>query len=505
MRVCVFVHVVVWLGAVQSSRKPQPVCASIDDDIVFVMPAAVPTSTSTQTTSSTPTTTTTKPDDESSSTPSRVASRPLGAADADHTAAVIVHTTYGPVRGEQRTSYLGERFYSFRSIPYARPPLGDLRFRDPQPPQPWKQPLDARHECVAAPFVDPTETAAIRTSEDCLLLNVYTTQLPGVRDVAEVADVGADVAGRPVMVWLHGGSFRAGSSSEHMYGPDFLLSDAAVQPGVVVVTVNYRLGALGFLSLHTPAVCVPGNAGLKDQTLALRWVRQNAAAFGGDASNVTLFGNSAGACAVHLHMLSPHSAGLFDRAIVQSGTALAEWANFPKNDWTRRLAERLGWTGSGSDSDDDDASMLAFLRAASAESIVAHQDEILTDVEKQAGIFSFGPATESYRAEQSFMVEDPRRLVGRNRPWSAHVPLVIGATSDEGLLMWRSMRRNAAFFQSAAGFELLVPAEFGLAPGGTESAELAQQIRRFYHGDAPSTLAANGSCELDSGRTMQVR
>lgn len=252
--------------------------------------------------------------------------------DDDNDDDIIVQTTYGPIRGQRQHSQYTAPFYSFRAIPYARPPLGELRFRDPLPPVAWTEPLDARRQCVSAPQQDSTDPMQYRCSEDCLVLNVYTNALPSESATSD--------GRRPVMVWLHGGSFRMGSASEHMHGPDFLL---ASRHNVVVVTVNYRLGALGFLSISDPSVRVPGNAGLKDQTLALRWVQANVAAFGGDAGNVTLFGNSAGGCAVHLHMLSDHSAGLFQRAIAQSGTALAQWADFPKNDWTMRLAVALGW------------------------------------------------------------------------------------------------------------------------------------------------------------------
>jgi carboxylesterase type B len=123
------------------------------------------------------------------------------------------------------------------------------------------------------------------------------------------------------MFWIHGGMFVFGSGSAEMYGPDFLITE-----DVVVVTINYRLGLLGFLSLDNPTLGVPGNAGLKDIVMALKWVQKNIRQFGGDPNNVTIFGQSSGAAAVHLLTLSPMSRGLFHKAIGQSGSALNPWA-----------------------------------------------------------------------------------------------------------------------------------------------------------------------------------
>lgn len=273
------------------------------------------------------------------------------------------------------------------------------------------------------------------------------------------------------MVWLHGGSFRVGSSSEHFYGPDFLL-----QKDVVVVTVNYRLGALGFLSIDDPVYQIPGNAGLKDQTMALRWIQANIGAFGGDPNNVTLFGNSAGGIAVHLHMLSELSRNLFHKAVVQSGFATAEYANFPKNDWTRRLAKAIGWSGDGGD-----AALYAFLRAADVNDIVEHQDKILTSDESKRGLFAFGPAVEAYVAEQSFFTQCPRELI--HNPWSKSVPLIVGANADEMIMLNRSFKKHGSFYQSLHGFEMLIPPKFNVETGSDESKTLAKRIMQHYYGD----------------------
>lgn len=144
----------------------------------------------------------------------------------------------------------------------------------------------------------------IKFGEDCLTLNVYTKSLTGKR---------------PVMVWIFGGGFFLGSGNDIIYGPDYLIDE-----DVIVVTINYRLAALGFLSTNDNNA--PGNYGLKDCILALKWIQNNIAQFGGDPTKVTIFGESAGAAAVHYLILSPIARGLFSRAISQSGSALSPWA-----------------------------------------------------------------------------------------------------------------------------------------------------------------------------------
>lgn len=197
--------------------------------------------------------------------------------------------------------------WSFLGVPYAADPSGPRRWRPPQPPEPWS---GVRRATEPGP-VAPQSTAGARIpgdpsaqSEDCLHLSVWTPGLDNRR--------------RPVMVWLHGGGFTSGTSGSLLYRGDTL----AQRGDVVVVAVEYRLGALGFLA-H-PALEVPGdgafgNWGLLDQMAALRWVRDHITSFGGDPGNVTLFGESAGAMAVAALMAAPAARGLFRRVVLQSG------------------------------------------------------------------------------------------------------------------------------------------------------------------------------------------
>jgi para-nitrobenzyl esterase len=212
----------------------------------------------------------------------------------------VVNTDRGPVRGVS-TSNGAE----FLGIPYAAPPVGDLRWRAPQPAASWQTPRDASqfaNHCpqLASPF------GVASTTEDCLYLNVYTQQ---------AAPRGGPLL-RPVMVYIHGGAFLTGESDD--YGPRRFLGS-----NVVLVTINYRLGALGFMANAALAAESPdgssGNYGLMDQQAALGWVSRNINAFGGDPNNVTIFGESAGGLSVHANLVSPRSKGLFAHAIVESG------------------------------------------------------------------------------------------------------------------------------------------------------------------------------------------
>jgi para-nitrobenzyl esterase len=210
----------------------------------------------------------------------------------------VVTVLGGEVRGAKQDSAL-----VFRGIPYAAPPLGELRWKPPQPAPAWDAVRDVGDRAPACPQVSEgwNEVEAARWSEDCLTLDIRTPALEGKL---------------PVMVWIHGGSNRAGSSS----GPAD--SDMSAQ-GVVHVGIQYRLGLLGFLShpeLSAEGGGASGNYALMDQVAALEWVRENIERFGGDPANVTIYGESAGSQDVSLLLAAPSAQGLFHKAILQSGT-----------------------------------------------------------------------------------------------------------------------------------------------------------------------------------------
>lgn len=220
----------------------------------------------------------------------------------------IIDTKYGKIEGYQE-----ENIRIFKGIPFAKPPVGDLRWKAPQPPVAWKgvkqcvafsaSPFQSKPVpflCWSKEFIAPP----VPLSEDCLYLNVWT----GATSASEK---------RPVFVWIYGGGFISGSAGCAIYdGLDY------AKKGIVFVSINYRVGALGFLAhpeLTKEGNGSSGNYGLMDQVAALQWVKENIAAFGGDPSNVTIGGQSAGSISVYALIASPAAKGLFQRAIAQSG------------------------------------------------------------------------------------------------------------------------------------------------------------------------------------------
>ncbi|MCD8341765.1 MAG: carboxylesterase family protein [Clostridiales bacterium] len=220
----------------------------------------------------------------------------------------------------------------FWGIPFAKPPVGALRFRAPQPVDPWQ----GERPCLEAPPACIQNAKRLsyeaELSEDCLYLNVFT---PAASSAERL----------PVMVWIFGGGFQSGSSAE----PEF--DGAALnEQGVILVTINYRCGPLGFFSsraLERQCGCA-GNVGILDQIAALRWVQENIGAFGGNSQNVTIFGQSAGGISTRIHLTSPLSRGLFQKAIIQSGGGLNEADLMrPKEEFQQMcdaILAQLGWT-----------------------------------------------------------------------------------------------------------------------------------------------------------------
>ncbi|MDO9395126.1 MAG: carboxylesterase/lipase family protein [Herbiconiux sp.] len=273
---------------------------------------------------------------------------------------LIRSTTAGAVRGSREGSVL-----SWKGIPFAAPPVGERRFRRPVAPEPWPELRDATRFGPMAPQrilksmeVDP----AIGLSEDCLSLNVWAPDAAARPEAGAVtgtdAGPGTDSTLKPVMVWIHGGGYFQGSTGQRFYDGRHL----AAAGDVVVVTVNYRLGVLGFVDFSSLGVQgapdarggsggsgalgfghgFDANLGLRDQIFALEWVRDNIAAFGGDPANVTLFGESAGGASVIALMASPMAEGLFHRAIAQSAPVTSVYGSERAAVVARRLLEIVG-------------------------------------------------------------------------------------------------------------------------------------------------------------------
>lgn len=307
---------------------------------------------------------------------------------------VLVQVAGGGMRGAQQD---GVRV--FRGIPYAAAPIGPLRWSPPEPAAGWRGTRDAMEFAAACP--QPARRDRRRrigpTDEDCLYLNVWTP----------AADNAPGGSGLPVMVWVHGGAFRYGAGSLPFYdGASF------ARNGVVLVTFNYRLGRLGFFA-H-PSLDGGGNFALMDQAAALRWVRQNIGAFGGDAGNVTVFGESAGGASV-LHLLtSPKAEGLFDKAIIQSGGGLQIDRHLTETRGARPSLqdEGVAWQGA--------ATSARALRAIPAQAVV--------DASAGGGVGSLGPVIDG-----DWVLDDPgaRLLAGRFH----RVPVLVGSNSYEASVL----------------------------------------------------------------------
>lgn len=263
-----------------------------------------------------------------------------------------IRTRLGVIRGRISTVNFGGKTYElkqFLGIPYAKAPVGDLRFRKPEALNSLESPFDAtQYGFICPQIVSPDEPLVGKQDEDCLHLNIF------------VPTQGSDSStGHAVMVWIHGGAFILGSSDEY---------DGKIIAGygnVIIVTINYRLGPLGFLS--TMDSNCPGNFGLWDQTLALNWIRDNIDSFGGDTDRVTVFGESAGAVSGIMQGMLPENNGLFKRIIAQSGSPSVRSMNCSRNTLTRTtyIAGKMGCASA------DTAVMINCLRNVSWEDYMA--------------------------------------------------------------------------------------------------------------------------------------
>ncbi|XP_063592301.1 juvenile hormone esterase-like [Penaeus indicus] len=317
-----------------------------------------------------------------------------------------VTTASGRIVGTLEKSTKGRTFLGFYGIPYAQSPVGNLRFRDPVKASPWSGVRNGTlpaPPCLQVPF--PLALKGIKLpagqlvgSEDCLFLNVFTPRTFAMR-------------GLPVMVFFHGGAFFAGGAS--IYKPDALLNH-----DVVLVLVQYRLGVLGFLSTEDDVL--PGNYGLKDQVLALQWVQENIRNFGGDPERVTIFGQSGGGTSVHHHVLSPRSEGLFQRAIMQSGTSVNPFSVGIDH---RQAAHTLG-ASLGCQADAGSERFLQCLQGAGAQDLAAGFQNFL--------VWFLTPLFFVPRVDGDFLPDDPNVLLREGR--HQHVDLISGVTAHEGAL-----------------------------------------------------------------------
>lgn len=354
------------------------------------------------------------------------------------TACPIVKTDRGPVMGDGANgacTYLG--------IPYAAPPTGDLRWKPPQPAAAWTKPR--RSAPASACPQAASDLGQASTDEDCLHLNVWAPAAPGGGTT------------RPVMVFVHGGGFTTGAGTVPLYDGTKL----ANATGAVVVTINYRLGAFGFLShpalrAEDPAHPSAGNYGIEDQVAAFRWVKENAAAFGGDPSNVTIFGESAGGTSMLVHLASPKSAGLFARVIIESA-----WAQPGSTSFTKTAADiagaRLAWA-LGCDAEPNVVSCMRGRSAADVLQAVASSGKPL-----EGGI-NWAAVVDGF-----VLPDDPVKVLEQGA--FNEVPTMIGTNRNEATLF---------FYLEDSGLDMKAP---------VDDASYVALEERIYPGHGASIVA----------------
>lgn len=318
----------------------------------------------------------------------------------------VIRTPQGLLRGAKETTNKGSIYFSFQSIPYAKAPIGSLRFKDPEVWEGWQGVRNAT--------TPPEKCAQFHEGyggvEDCLYLNVFAPQ--------EALDSDEHL---PVMMFIHGGEFKYGWAE--LYNPKPLM-----ESGIIVVTIQYRLGIFGFLS--TEDSVIPGNFALKDQNMALRWIQHNIRYFGGDPLSVTIFGQSAGAASVHLQVLSPYSSGLFSRAIIQSGSATTNWAL--GSDF-KKIATKIGRDFNCST---ESKELLVCLQQVDAEALV-------DSLQQFYGWHTF-PNHMSPRIDGFFLPDEPQKMLREGR--HNHVDILTGTTKDDGAFVAEWLASNETRF-----------------------------------------------------------
>lgn len=304
-------------------------------------------------------------------------------------------------------------------------------------------------------------TRLVTGSEDCLFINVYT---PSIKPKSLM----------PVMFVIHGGKFIWGSGNDDIYGPDFLMDEK----DFVIVTFNYRLDNIGYTSLHTAEV--PGNAAMKDQVAALRWVKRNIMSFGGDPSQVTIFGESSGSMSCIAHSLSPMSRGLFRRVIAMSGTTVGPFTvEFEPQRRAFVLAKRLGFDTSNI------TALLEFLQRVPASQLVNIDTPVIAAEEYlvNASLIFTVPVVEKDFGQERFLVEPYDTSLRKGR---SIVDVLLGFTSLEGLFFINETENTIE--KSDRYPEALVPRNIFYDSSPRKHLKIAELIKQYYTGSKLKSL-----------------
>ncbi|KAG8239169.1 hypothetical protein J437_LFUL018574 [Ladona fulva] len=369
----------------------------------------------------------------------------------------------GMIQGIKMTTLGGKTIHGFLGVPYAKPPVGDLRFLEPQPPEPFIGVWNASHfrpQCLQYRHILPPGHDKVYGDEDCLYANIYTPEIP----------MSGEKKFHDVIINFHGGAFMFGSGE--FYGPKYLLDR-----DVILVSINYRLGPLGFLSLEDEIA--PGNNGMKDQVAAMKWTKDNIAVFGGNPNSVHMIGLSAGGASVHLHYLSPLSKGLFKSGISMSGTALCPWALVEKpKEKALKLAAIVGCP-----TNINSYELLKCLRHRPAADLVSAMSHF------QIWLYNpfspFGPVVEPKNVkDKAFLPDDPFILLSNGKV--QNLPWMTGVTSHEGLYPasdW--VADDDLMDQFSSHFEDLIPhiLHFNDTAAEEELKQISNKIRKFYFGN----------------------
>ncbi|KAJ9593457.1 hypothetical protein L9F63_014986, partial [Diploptera punctata] len=368
----------------------------------------------------------------------------------------------------------------FMDIPSAHAcQFGNLRFHA-QPAEHWDGIRDCTKDGNMCPqFIPFSNEFKYVGDEDCLVLNVFTPKLPTESDPSKL----------PVMVWFHGGNFIFGTGNKIAFEADYLIEE-----DIILVSLNYRLGILGFLSLQDDVV--PGNNGLKDQLLALQWVKKNIINFGGDPNQVTIFGESAGGASVHYHLLSPLSKGLFRFAISESGSALSPWALQSPESCVAR-AERLA-TSFGSVTTDP-AEILKTLMTVDPEenshyevysiSFGTLDFSSIVIISPIMGVL-FGPTWEpNTPSSEAFLPDTPINIIDSGNFFKG--PYITGMNNEEAILGISFFKIFSPFLHSVATiFRFVLPFYIGQRPTFPLGFLMANEVKSKYFSN-PDTFLLN--------------